>query len=400
MGAWRELLEEQEANGFSTNRSSDNVCRLCIDDPALADYVARDPISTCDFCGSTNKLGMAVGDLFRYMNECLKAEWDDPINMVAWERGFVPSPSGLFDSDDLLSMVDEPLLHEDLRQEFIIAFDRMWCQQNPYRLEHSKVLIHSWLEFAEVVRTNRRFLTPLDTTAHDPMDDELLPTGKVLGAVGDAIQRSDQRVLKRSADLRITRARVHESSEILDTAQTLGSPPSSRAKHNRMSGEGISMFYGAEDADTAIAEIRSNSNQVVTVGSWTPTCELVYLDLLAAQPIPSIFDADERSYRTELRFLIGFADDLARPIDVEDRGLEYIPTQIVTEYIRDHLKTSDGHQIDAIRYGSALDEQGVCWVVFAGPDDCGDEGDNSEPLLVLDPNSVRRYDWGLQPTSK
>lgn len=389
MGAWRELLEEQEANGFSTSRGSDNVCRFCIDDPALADFVARYRISTCDFCGSTNKLGMAVGDLFRYMNECLRTEWDDPIHMVACEGGFVPPPSGLFDSDDLLSMVDEPLLNEDLRQEFIFAFDHMWCQDNPYRLEHSEVLIHSWLEFAEVVRTNRRFLTPLDTTAHNPMDDELLPPGKLLSAVGDAILRSGQRVLKRSADLRIIRARVHGPSEILETAQTLGSPPSSCAKHNRMSGEGISMFYGAEDTDTAVAEIRSNSNQVVTVGSWTPTRELVYLDLLATQPIPSIFDIDERYYRTELRFLVGFADDLARPIDVEDRGLEYIPTQIVTEYIRDHLQTEDGHHIDAIRYGSATEEGGVCWVVFAGPDDCGDEGDSSEPLLILDPNSMR-----------
>lgn len=232
------------------------------------------------------------------------------------------------------------------------------------------------------------------------MDDELLPPGKLLSAVGDAILRSGQRVLKRSADLRIIRARVHGPSEILETARTLGSPPSSCAKHNRMSGEGISMFYGAEDADTAIAEIRSNSNQVATVGSWTPTRELVYLDLLATRPIPSIFDADERSYLTELRFLVGFADDLARPIDVEYRGLEYIPTQIVTEYIRDYLKTEDDHHIDAIRYRSATEEGGVCWVVFAGPDDCGDEGDSGEPLLILDPNSVRRYNWALQPASK
>lgn len=400
MGAWREFLEEQEASGFSTGRYFDNVCRLCIDDSSLAAFVARGPISMCNFCGSTNKLGMEVGDLFHYMAECLAAEWDDPNHVLFREDGeFVIPQEELLDSDELLGVIDEPLHHEDLRQEFIVAFDRQWCC-SPWNLEPWEVILHSWSNFVEIVKTKRRFLTQRGGVGNDETDIELLSIDKVLDAIGDAIQSSNQRVLKRSTDLRITRARVHEPSEILDTAQILGSPPSSHAEHNRMSGEGISMFYGAEDADTAIAEIRSNSNQVVTVGSWTPTRELVYLDLLATQPIPSIFDVDERSYRTELRFLIGFADDLARPIDVEDRGLEYIPTQIVTEYIRDHLKTSDGRQIDAIRYGSALDEQGVCWVVFAGPDDCGDEGGGSEPLLVLDPNSVRRYGWSLQPAPK
>ena len=392
MGLAKRLMEEQEASGFSTGRYFDNVCRLCIDDPALAAFVARDPISMCNFCGSINELGMEVGNLFHYMAECLAAEWDDPNHVLFREdREFVISQEELLDSDELLGVIDEPLHHEDLRQEFIVAFDRQWCC-SPWNLEPWEVLLHSWSNFAEVVKTKRRFLTQRSGVGNDETDIELLSVDKVLDAIGDAIQSSNQRVLKRSADLRLTRARVHGPNEILNTAKTLGPPPPSRAKNNRMSGEGISMFYGAEDADTAIAEIRSDFNQAVTVGSWTPTHELVYLDLLATQPIPSVFDTDERFYRTELRFLIKFADDLARPIDAKDRGPEYVPTQIVTEYIRDYLKTEDGHRIDAIRYRSATEEGGVCWVVFAGLVDYGDEGDSSEQLLVLDLKSVRRYD--------
>ena len=43
--------------------------------------------------------------------------------------------------------------------------------------------------------------------------------------------------------------------------------------------------------------------------------------------------------RTWLRFLAAFADDLARPIDPSDAPIEYIPTQIMTEHIRDHRRT-------------------------------------------------------------
>lgn len=393
MGFMKRLSYEQEASGFSTDRYFDNVCRLCIDNPALAVFVARSTISMCHFCGSTNELGMKVGNLFHYMAECLEVDWDDPNHVLFWEDGEFVVPLGeLLDSDELLGVIDEPLLHEDLRQEFTNSFKHQWCC-SPWNLEPWEVILYSWSNFAEVVKTKRRFLTQRGGMDNGAPDIELLSIDKVLDAIGDVIRGSNQRVLKRSDDLRITRARMHEPNEILGTAETLGSPPLSRAKHNRMSGEGISMFYGAEDADTAIAEIRSNSNQAVTVGIWTPTRELVYLDLLAAQPIPSIFDIDERFYRTELRFLVEFADDLAKPID---NGVDYIPTQIVTEYIRDNLKTEDGHPIDAIRYGSASDEGGVCWVVFAGPNDCGDEGDSEDLLLVLDPKSVKRYDWVLQ----
>ena len=397
MGFAKRLDEEQAASGFSTGRHFDNVCGLCIDDPALTAFVAKGRISMCDFCGSTNELGMEVGNLFQYMAECLAVEWDDPINEVAWEGGFVDPPRGLFDSDDLLGMVDEPLGNENLRQEFIDSFDHLWCQQSPYSLEPWEALLYSWSEFAEVVKKERRFLTTLDTTVYNLMDNELLTPAKVLDAIGDAILRSGQRMLKRTTDLRIVRARAHDPDEILDTSRELGSPPLACAEHNRMSGVGISMFYGAENEMTAIREVQASSGQTVTVGVWKPTRELVYLDLLAARPIPSIFDNNERMNRVWLRFLVGFADELAKPVDDDDnKKIQYIPTQIVTEYIRDHLKTSDGSPIDAIRYRSAWDEQGVCWVVFAGPDDCGSEGDSDEVLLMLKPKSIKRYDWVLQ----
>lgn len=356
MGFAKRLMEEREARGFSTGRHFDNVCVLCIDDPALTVFVAKGRISICDFCGSTNELGMEVGNLFHYMADCLAVEWDDPINEVAWEGGFVDPPGGLFDSDDLLEMVDEPLGNEDLRQEFVNSFDHLWCQQSPYRLEPWEVLLYSWSYFVEIVKKKRRFLTQIDDTNNDRIDDELLSTDKVLIAIGDAILRSSKRVLKRMDSLRIVRARAHDTNEVLCKAKDLGSPPLTRAGHNRMSDVGISMFYGAENENTAIKEVQVSSSQTVTVGGWKPTRELVYLDLLATRPVPSIFDNNERTNRVWLRFLVGFADDLAKPIDIEDRRIEYIPTQIVTEYIRDHLKTEDDRPIDAIRYASASDE--------------------------------------------
>jgi len=391
VGFAKRLLEEQDASGFRSGRYFDDVCKHCIGDPALAVFVSRiGLIAKCDFCGRINTRGMQVGALFRYMASCLHAEWEDPNNSVA--GGLVPGPR-IIDSDDLLDQHDQPFENEDIHWEFVRAFDHLWCQRNPYRLTHSDMLFLSWERFSEMTKTDRRYFWYRTQAPDNNDDDELLDPAEVPDEVGRAIVRAGWRMLGRTTDRRILRALAHDPSRQLRTADELGSPPSERAGNNRMSGAGISMFYGAETAKTAITEIRPCPKMAITVGSWSPSRELVYVDLLASQPIPSIFDMTARGERPWLRFLAEFADDLAQPIDPHISPIEYIPTQIMTEYIRDHLRTPDGGQIDAIRYPSSLDEpDGVCWVVFAKQDDCGDSTDITDSLLVLDANSIKRQE--------
>ena len=391
---------EQHDSGFFTDRHSDEVCQHCIDDPALAVFVAgHGPIEQCGFCGRTDVLGSELGPLFHYMAECLRAEWDDPINEVGWDHGFDDFVT-IIDSNELLWELDCPLGDEELYEEFVFAFEHGWCQASPYRLEHAVVLLHGWKHFSSIVMNKKRFL--LHRTPPKPRDhfEELLDPAEVLDAIGEAIVQADSRVLRRTSDVRLVRARRHKRSKRPRTAKELGSPPSRHARHNRMSGAGISMFYGAETEHTAKAETPRGKGKAVTTGHWTPSRELVYLDLPAALPIPSIFDAAARGKRPSLCFLYQFAQDLARPINEDDAAIEYIPTQVVTEYIRDHLRTGDGRRIDAIRYHSAIDEpNGVCWVVFADNGACVDgvgraaeqAGGREELSMILDTSSVCRY---------
>ena len=333
---------EQHNRGFFTTRHSNEVCQHCIDDPALAAFVAgHGPIEQCGFCGRTDVLGSELGKLFHYMSECLHTEWDDPNNEVGWDHGFhdfIP----IIDSNELLWELDSPLGNEELHTEFVSAFEHGWCQADPYRLEHAEMLLHSWHHFSSIVKNKKRFL--LHRTSPKPRNhsEELLDPTEVLDAIGDAIVQADSQVLRRTSDVRLVRARRHKRSKRARTAKKLGSPPSMHARHNRMSGAGISMFYGAETEHTAKAETPHGKGKAVTTGHWTPSRELVYVDLPAALPIPSIFDTAARSKRTSLRFLYQFAQDLARPINEDDAAIEYIPTQVVTEYIRDHLRAGDG----------------------------------------------------------
>ena len=394
MGFVKQLLGEQDESGFRTDRYSDDVCARCISDAALAVFVSRHgPIQQCDFCDRTDTQGMQVGSLFHYMASCLRAEWDDPDNAVAWEGGWFVQGPRIIDSDDLLGELDHPLENEALQSEFVFAFDHLWCQRDPYRLDPSEMLFLSWSQFSELTKTDKRYFwhrapVPAD---RDRDDNELLSPAEVPDAIGTAITRTNWRMLKQATDPPIVRARAHCPSKRLRTAKELGSPPTADAENNRMSGAGISMFYAAESEATATAEIRPDPGKAVTVARWTPSRELVYLDLLAAQPIPSIFDMTARGDRRWLLFLSELASDLARTVDPRSAPIEYVPTQIMTEYIRDHLRDRDNRQVDAIRYRSAADPpNGVCWVVFAKQDDCGDPTDTSDRLLILNPGSIKQ----------
>lgn len=395
MGIAKRLLEEQYAREFHTRRGQDAVCSRCINDPALADFVSqRSTKSQCGFCGRLNAQTVEVDTLFHYMLECLKVEWEDPIHQVGWDHGYDKFVE-IVDSYDLLFLLDDPLGHDDLDEEFVAAFEHDWCRCDPYRLDPFDVLILSWEHFRNITTTRRRYLVTLKPADWRPGDNELVNPEEMLDAIGNAILRAGDRVFRRTNDVRIIRARTHDPSQVLQNATELGPPPSRRARDSRMSPAGISLFYGAESTQTAIAEVRPTADQAVTVGTWIPSRELIYLDLLAAPPTPSIFDESGRADRVWLNFLARFADDLAQPIDVDRDPAEYVPTQIVTEYLRDHLRTSDGQPIDGIRYKSAADEtDGVCWVVFFGHDECTRSAADVPPLIHLDIDSVCRHDPG------
>ena len=126
--------------------------------PAWLVFVSRNgPIQQCDFCARTDTLGLQVGCLFHYMAGCLRAEWDDPNNAVAREGGRFGQDPHIIDSDDLLDELDHPLENEALQREFVGAFDRLWCQRDPCRLDYSEMLFLSWSQFSELAKTDKRY---------------------------------------------------------------------------------------------------------------------------------------------------------------------------------------------------------------------------------------------------
>jgi RES domain len=134
-----------------------------------------------------------------------------------------------------------------------------------------------------------------------------------------------------------------------------------------MSPAGSVMMYASEDASTALHET-ANSLGTYAIGEFRTRRVLRILDLAELPPVPSRFEEipDSLAYdpRRNLIFLHRLARDISRPIARDDRiHVDYVPTQVVTEYLRSG-SFPDG-QLDGIRYRSSRRTDGISVVLFA-----------------------------------
>ncbi len=183
------------------------------------------------------------------------------------------------------------------------------------------------------------------------------PPAELLDEVAMAIENGGL-IRRLPAGSQLLRARQHAPEVTLTTPAQLGSPPPAAAAANRMSPPGISMFYGAEASQTALAELRPEASPcAATVGTWATARSLRYLDLVDVE-VPSIFDVVGASQRPWLLFLRGFATDVSRPTTPGGGAVDYVPTQVVTEYVR-HVLGDPDDPVRGIRYRSAVSGGGL-----------------------------------------
>jgi hypothetical protein len=92
-----------------------------------------------------------------------------------------------------------------------------------------------------------------------------------------------------------------------------------------------------------------------------------------------------------VRFLHEFEQDLVKPVARDGmEHVDYVPTQIVTEFFRHRFRLSDGASLDGIMYRSSRTGQPAC-VLFFDSHHCGGKTGFStkEPVLQL-------QDWATE----
>jgi len=389
MGRAKQWYFEQLERGY--DEAEGEICADCVTDATLKSWVTDNAVSgVCRFCGreSDESIAASFDDFIGIVLTGVRFDWNHPddegIMYISAEGGYQASVN------DIWEVLAEYDISEDT--EVVDAIIEAvgndgWVDREFYRGDKSQLLEWGWDWFKQVVKHETRyvFLAPNE-------DDEVteVPPSRMLAAIGATVldELADLNLIKEvSVDTDLFRIRIGD--ELYHTAAEIGTPPAEFANQsNRMSPAGIPMFYGAFDIATARAETLDpnlHSDQTLSIGTFRSTRNLRVLDLVDMPDIPSVFEEDGHYRIHPLRFLHAFARDIVQPIARDGREhIEYVPTQIVTEYFRRVFRDASGNSIDGIIYRSSRPGGERAFVLFCENDQCSapDDGPSFVEQLV------------------
>lgn len=130
-----------------------------------------------------------------------------------------------------------------------------------------------------------------------------------------------------------------------------------------MNASGISVFYGAKDASSALAEVRPAVGSKVVVAHFLFTRPLKLLDLRSLETITcsgSLFDPAYTQEVERVGFLRTLTKLLILPVMPNEQEREYLMTQAVADYLASLKQPS----LDGIIFPSVQDGVGENVVLF------------------------------------
>lgn len=382
MGFIKRQMEEDDERGWSSGGDK-YVCAEHVEDYALERLIEENASPTpCSYCGREGAAPLDV--LIERMGTSLPAEWGNADDEgVGWEGGYV---GNTYDTYDLITeTADPPLNDSELIADVVRALPgHAWAQRDFYRLRPDQRLLSGWEGFAETVKHYRRYF--FSDHGVDSEDPDYLTPGTLLEAIGDALRSGG--LVRPLPDGPVYRVRPHDSAEHPGTAAELGAPPAACIdKSSRMSPAGVPLFYGALDPVTATTEaVGANPGAAAaTIGMFNPRRAARIVDLSTSPQVPSLYDPEHRHLRPGLIFLRHFVSEIAKPFVGDDRiHIEYVPTQVFTEWLRTKFNPGSGEPIVGILYGSSRNSGGVNVSLFLDNDGaCDTDSERDSALLVL-----------------
>jgi hypothetical protein len=372
MGFWKRRLEEIESRGWNM-REDKLICASCVGDPDLAELVRQncEEDDDCDYCDNQSAAPTEI--IVERVMRSIRTEWI-PIDEASlpWdsEEGGFAFPERHVNFWEITWTVLPRANEKFVRDLENSVHGTIWISESIYGSEFATVLDSSWRQFTDIVKFKSRFVFLVEPDPNEdsfPPDDSI-PPGKFLDTFGRIC--SDLGLFRElPGGSRYYRARRHEKSFSANSFTELGPPPRERCTTpNRMSPSGIPMFYGAADMETCIAEIGLGSKdlEVCTVGAFITARNFWVLDLSSIPEQPGFFsEISTKSNRQAHSFLTDFIAEVSSSIEKDGREhIEYVPTQVVTEYVRRIITGPDGSPIRGMIYNSSKTGKPCCVLFF------------------------------------
>lgn len=384
MGLDDEMLGQWERGWHGSDKS---ICTRCVGDDYLRDLVARKVVDeqACSFCGAAPAAAfdvfmeafmVGVSNTFNQADNA-GMPWEGGYVFETWQHHELPEAFDWVAAEGHeVEVLDE--IRECLVEKTYAAYTL------PGEMESDEVFSTAWTKFREQIlhRTRFVFWARKDTTERDHGTREV-PVAKVLEEIGELLVAFNVIALLPAGTVTY-RARGHARRE---DSQGWGAPqlgtnlPDNATGSTRMSPAGIPLFYGAEDVETALAEVgHADDREFFSVGKFVTTQPVQVIDLTRVPGVPSIFDPKLGASQGGLQFLNDLVDELGRPIKTYRGNLDYVPTQVFCEYF---LRVFDEHDVRGLVWKSVAAAAGGCLALDVPQEDCVDVADGTVDRLQL-----------------
>ncbi|WP_157732475.1 HEPN-associated N-terminal domain-containing protein [Cellulomonas sp. PSBB021] len=359
------------------------ICLKHITDEYLARSLTPSEL-TCTLCSASADDGVPIAvpmdDVVEEIRDAINFFYTDAEEVLPYGKDAAelwdaaPDTSDVV--DELCGGAFDDLVVERLWGQMVNALgrDRQWTRV--WSDAEADDLDHGWEQFSDTVKHESRMVI----VTGDASGREGTPARGSASYLSHLLPYVDGDLgLVRTlpAGTTVHRGRLVETAnDIAWTAKELGPAPRGRATANRMSPAGVSMFYASGSVDTAVAEIAGHGvKPYALIGAFVSTRPLDVLDLMAVPSYPPVFDKSRRAEVRARSFLGSFKYLVTKPVIPDGRvHVEYVPTQVVTEYLRWAPK----RRIDGICIPSEPGDGKPTYVFFFGPEDFIEDTDSSE----------------------
>lgn len=366
------MIDEQESNISYRHIEDKYICSHHINDVAINDFILKySDTLRCSYCGKRRKVAL-LKDVVNFINNGLGSFYEAPVNSMGYDSAEGGYLGTVYEIDELIEEVGLEIDDDNLQQDIINSFDNTpWCEIDPYADRESEYLRYNWDYFKNIIKHKSRYVfSQTDEFKRDYLGGNPFD---ILHDVGRRVEKLNLFTWIKK-DTLLYRCRQHKLSKEVKTPRDITSPPLQYATlTNRMSPAGISMFYCAFERDTAkkeTIETADTSKPYYTIGRFKNKADLFLLDLSIPLNIPSMFDEANRQNYYSIIFLKNFIIDLTREIKRDGyEHIDYIPTQVVTEYFRYTFCDLTQTKIDGIIYPSVKNKTKKSCVLFLDSDE-------------------------------
>jgi RES domain-containing protein len=332
------------------------ICRECVGEQEFLRRLIQENTSSsiCSYCQSHSRRAAPLSALMDALLRAVKYSFEDPthaghpwdsacpIDYQCSEEVFraVLDSDALDWSDNLIADVAASFVNTG----WVEAAEGEWMGSHGHELYR-----WSWEAFTRTVKHQSRFHFHNVANVDRNCGDQFVSSSQIFGFLGDVFNANN---MVKSISVNTELLRVRRGNHGL-TAQEAGPPPNAKATSGRMNPAGIPYLYLAFDQRTALAEARAVIAEDVTLSRWQSSRELQVLDLTHLPQCMSIFEGRDTK-QDQVIFLSHYVADMRKPVGEDNLAeIEYVPTQLVCEYLA-QVFSSEGKPLDGLIYPSAL----------------------------------------------